>query len=92
MNKGAKTMRYAAAVMAAAAFSLAALGAQSVDWPANYESQLAAHMAAITPSGDNVASSDIYSGFNSIYEIVAFAYFSDKLRNRPVKGIWVSIR
>ena len=92
MNKGAKAMRCAVAVMAAAAFSLAAFGARSVDWPSNYETQLAAHMAAITPSGDNVASSDLYSGFNSIYEIVAFAYFSDKLRNQPVKGTQLSFR
>ena len=92
MNKGAKAMRYAVAVMAAAAFSLAAFGVRSVDWPSDYETQLAAHIAAITPSGDNVASSDVYLGFNSIYEIVAFAYFSDKLRNHRVKGIQINFR
>ena len=85
-------MRCAVAVMAAAAFSLAAFGARSVDWPSNYETQLAARIAAITPSGDNVASSDAYWGFNSIYEIVAFAYFSDKLRNKPVKGSQINFR
>jgi hypothetical protein len=78
--------------MATAAFSLAVFGARSVAWPADYETQLAAHIAATTPSGDNVASSDVYFGFNSIYEIVAFAYFSDKLRNHRVKGIGLNFR
>ena len=85
-------MRYAVAVMATVAFSFAVFGARSVDWPANYETQLAAHIAVIKPSGDNVASSDVYSSFNSIYEIVAFAYFSDKLRNHRVKGIGLNFR
>ena len=80
------------AATVAAILSLTALGARSVDWPSDYETQLAAHIAAITPSGDNVASSDVYFGFNSIYEIVAFAYFSDKLRNKPVKGIQINFR
>lgn len=92
MNKGAKTTRYAVAVMAAVAFSLAAFGARSVDWPADYEAQLAAHIAESTPSGDNVASSDVYLGFNSICEIVAFAYFSDELRNQPVLGMQIILR
>ena len=77
---------------ALAIFPLASNGARSVDWPAAYETQIASRIAETTPSGDNMASSAVYSGFNSIYEIVAFAYFSDKLRNKPVKGIQINFR
>ena len=88
-------MRLDKAILATAVtaiLSLTASGARSVAWPADYETQLAAHVAAITPSGDNVASSDVYSSFNSIYETLAFAYFGDELRNHRVKGIQLNFR
>ena len=45
------------ATAAAAVLSLTASGARSVAWPTDYEAQLAARVAEVTPSGDNMAAS-----------------------------------
>lgn len=80
------------AVAATAVVSLTASGARSVDWPADYETQLSAHIAAITPSGDNMAASDAYAFFNSICGVMAFAHFGDVLRNHCVEGVLLIFR
>jgi len=90
MNNGAKILKCAVAV-AAAVFSLAALGARSVDWPTTFETQLAAHMAAITPSEDRRATSDAYTGFDSVCKVFSILLISE-LRNTPVKGFKITIR
>lgn len=80
------------ATAAAAVLSLTASGARSVAWPTDYEAQLAARVAEVTPSGDNMAASGAYASFNLICDVVAFAYFGDALRNCPVMGMQLIFR
>ena len=73
------------------ALPLTTQGVRSVDWPSNYETQIASRIAATTPSGDNVATSPACIGFDSVLEIVAFAFFTE-LRNAPVPGLIITIQ
>ena len=91
MKRLAKCWRGAVAVAALAVIPLPSQGARSVDWPSNYETQLAAHIAETTPSGDNVGTSASLVGFDSLLEITAFAFFTE-LRNVPVPGLVITFQ
>ena len=81
----------AVVAMALAVFPSASKGARSVDWSSNYETQIASRIAATTPSADNVGASPACIGFDSVLEIVAFAFFTE-LRNAPVPGLIITIQ
>ncbi len=89
--KRARCWKCAVAVAALATIPLTTLGARSVDWPSSYETQIATHVAETTPSGGHVGTSPAYIGFDSVLEIVAFAFFTE-LRNVPVSGLLITFQ
>lgn len=91
MKRLTRCWKCAVAMAAMVALPLTTQGVRSVDWPSNYETQLAAHIAETTPSGSNVGTSAVYAGFNSVMEIVAVAFFTE-LRNAPMPGLIITIQ
>ena len=91
MKRLTRCWKCAVAMAAMVALPLTTQGVRSVDWPSNYETQIATHVAETTPSGGHVGTSPAYIGFDSVLEIVAFAFFTE-LRNAPVPGLIITIQ
>lgn len=83
--------RYAGVGLVMSLVALPSPGADSVDWPANYESTLAAHVQELVPSGSQSSTSPVFSAFDSRMETCLVGLL-EVLRNYPQPGTMVFFR
>lgn len=74
-------------ILLAAGLAMAsvAFAADSVDWPADFEAKLAAHIEELKPSGDQTDESEVFSSFDSVCEVDLIATLG-MLRNYAKPG------
>ena len=85
------TASWVIAAFVAGSMAMSSFAARSVDWPAAYEADLAAHVAATTPSGDQAGASSVFAAFDSRIVDWGEAFFAE-LRNYPVPGLTIIFR
>lgn len=62
-----------------------------VDWPADYEAKIAAHLEEMKPSGDCCGDSQTFLAFDSVVEVELIALLKD-LRNYAKPGFLLLFR
>lgn len=78
-------------VLTAAAVSLSAVAADSVEWPADFDAALSAKIEAMKPSGSQRGEGSAVSWFDSVMCVEGYASIA-VLRNFPKPGFILTFR